>query len=89
MSDTFRIATPSYDPATGIARFPYALGELRFTETLAFPPGGDTDVVRRDHHRDRRQRIPALGRRHGAVERLGGRGAVGDVADLGGHDRPA
>ncbi len=45
MSDTFRIDKPSYDPATRIARFPYALGELRFTETLAFPAGADADAA--------------------------------------------
>jgi len=40
VTDTFRIETPSFDAVTGRARFPYALGQLRFTETLAFPPGG-------------------------------------------------
>ena len=45
MSDTFRIDKPTYDAATGVARFPYALGDLRFTETLQFPAGGDADAA--------------------------------------------
>jgi hypothetical protein len=48
LSDTFRIETPSYDPATGVARFPYALGDLRFAETLQLPPDGDADAAASD-----------------------------------------
>ena len=48
MSDIFRIETPSHDPATGIARFSYVLGDLHFTETLQFPPGGDADAAASD-----------------------------------------
>ncbi len=40
MTSAFRIETPSFDAATGVARFPYALGDVRFTETLQFPAGG-------------------------------------------------
>jgi hypothetical protein len=42
---SFRIETPTYDAATGVARFPYALGELHFTETLQFSPGGNADAA--------------------------------------------
>mgnify|MGYP001598466557 CR=1 FL=1 len=45
MSETFRIEAPTYDAETGIARFPYALGDLRFTETLQFPAGGDASAA--------------------------------------------
>ena len=46
MSETFRIGEPSYDAATGVARFPYALGELHFTETLTVPRrGGDMRML--------------------------------------------
>ena len=48
MSEIFRIEKPSHDPITGIARFPYALGDLRFAETLQFPPGGDTHAAASD-----------------------------------------
>ena len=48
MSETFRIAEPTYDAATGVARFPCALGELHFTETLTFPAGGDADAAASD-----------------------------------------
>ena len=48
MSDLFRIAEPSYDAATGVARFPYVLGDLHFTETLMFPAGGDADAAASD-----------------------------------------
>lgn len=40
----FQIELPSFAPDTGIARFGYRLGELRFVETLKFPA-----VV--DHHK--------------------------------------
>ena len=42
MTEFFRIERPSFDPATGEARFPYTLNELRFTEVLTLPPGADT-----------------------------------------------
>lgn len=45
MSETFRIEKPGYDAATGVARFDYALGELRFTEVLEFPAGSDADAA--------------------------------------------
>lgn len=48
MSEHFHILEPSYDPAAGVARFPYALGELRFTELLEFPPGSDADAAASD-----------------------------------------
>jgi hypothetical protein len=41
MGETFTIERPTFDAATGLARFPCRLGALAFTETLAFPPGGD------------------------------------------------
>jgi hypothetical protein len=37
LSEAFRILEPSYDAMASIARFPYALGRLRFTEVLTFP----------------------------------------------------
>ena len=48
MTDSFNILAPAYDAASGIARFPYALGNLRFTETLTFPAGGDADAAASD-----------------------------------------
>ncbi len=48
MTADFHIEAPAYDAATGIARFPYALGDLRFTETLQFPPGADADAAASD-----------------------------------------
>ena len=48
MSSKFQILNPSYDPATGIALFPYALGDLRFTELLEFPAGADADAAASD-----------------------------------------
>ncbi|RYE09071.1 MAG: hypothetical protein EOP22_10775 [Hyphomicrobiales bacterium] len=45
MSAPFRIEKPTYDAATGVARFPYALGDLRFTETLRFADGADADAA--------------------------------------------
>jgi hypothetical protein len=48
LSEIFRIEKPSHDPITGIARFPYALGDLRFAETLQFPAGGDTHAAASD-----------------------------------------
>lgn len=48
MSAHFHILQPSYDPAEGVALFPYALGDLRFTELLEFPAGADTDAAASD-----------------------------------------
>ena len=48
MSAPFRIERPTYDAATGVARFPYALGDLHFAETLAFPARGDVDAAASD-----------------------------------------
>ena len=48
MSDSFHIPQPTYDANTRIASFPYALGELRFAETLAFPDGADPTAARSD-----------------------------------------
>lgn len=41
MTEHFLIERPTFDAATGLARFGYGLGELRFTETLALPTGAD------------------------------------------------
>ena len=41
MSEAFFIEEPVFDPATGVASFGYGLDDLRFTEVLTFPPGGD------------------------------------------------
>lgn len=48
MSAPFDILKPSYDPAEGVALFPYALGDLRFTEVLEFPKGADADAAASD-----------------------------------------
>ena len=48
MSAQFHILKPSYDPAEGVALFPYALGDLRFTELLEFPAGADADAAASD-----------------------------------------
>jgi hypothetical protein len=45
LSTAFHILKPSYDPAEGVALFPYALGDLRFTELLEFPKGADADAA--------------------------------------------
>ena len=45
LGSDFKILTPSYDSTSGVARFPYALGDLRFTEVLTFPAGGDADAA--------------------------------------------
>jgi hypothetical protein len=45
LSSDFHILPPSYDAATGVARFPFGLGDLRFTETLQFPTDGDADAA--------------------------------------------
>ena len=41
MTDQFLIERPHFDPATGQARFSYALDGLRFVETLDLPKGAD------------------------------------------------
>ena len=41
VTETFRIDRPSFDPATGEARFPYRLNDLAFTEVLTLPRGAD------------------------------------------------
>lgn len=41
----FHILKPSYDPAEGVALFPYALGDLRFTELLEFPKGANSGAA--------------------------------------------
>src|SRR3569833_4557425 len=48
LGSDFKILTPSYDSTSGVARFPYALGDLRFTEVLTFPPSGDTNAAASD-----------------------------------------
>jgi UDP-N-acetyl-alpha-D-muramoyl-L-alanyl-L-glutamate epimerase len=48
LSTVFQILKPSYDPAEGVALFPYALGDLRFTELLEFPKGADPDAAASD-----------------------------------------
>ncbi|MEO7223184.1 MAG: hypothetical protein ABIY37_11985 [Devosia sp.] len=48
LNASFHILKPSYDPAEGVALFPYALGDLRFTELLEFPNGADTDAAASD-----------------------------------------
>jgi hypothetical protein len=42
VTETFRILRPSFDPASGEARFPYALGDLSFTEVLTLPKVTDS-----------------------------------------------
>ncbi|MCZ4347168.1 hypothetical protein [Devosia neptuniae] len=42
MTDQFLIERPTFDPATGQARFSYALGGLHFVETLDMPAGADS-----------------------------------------------
>jgi hypothetical protein len=41
VTEFFRIERPSFDPATGEARFPYTLNALQFTEVLTLPAGAD------------------------------------------------
>lgn len=46
MTERFTIQSPHFDPATGEAIFAYRLGDLRFTERLAFPRDGlDAQVI--------------------------------------------
>ncbi len=42
MTEFFRIERPTFDPATGEARFPYRLNDLAFTETLTLPQGANS-----------------------------------------------
>lgn len=42
VTEFFRIESPSFDPASGEARFPYTLNDLHFTEVLTLPAGADT-----------------------------------------------
>ena len=44
MTEFFRIESPSFDPASGEARFPYALNALTFTEVLTLPRGADAEA---------------------------------------------
>lgn len=48
MSSTFEILAPTFDAATGIARFSYALDDLRFSEVLTFPAGGHPEAAGSD-----------------------------------------
>ncbi|WP_140048951.1 endonuclease domain-containing protein [Devosia lucknowensis] len=45
MTEFFRIEAPSFDPATGEARFSYTLNDLRFTEVLTLPQGATAAAV--------------------------------------------
>ncbi len=45
VTETFRIERPSFDPATGEARFPYRLNDLSFTEVLTLPFGADASAA--------------------------------------------
>ena len=45
MTESFRIDRPSFDPATGEARFPFRLNDLSFTEVLTLPMGADANAV--------------------------------------------
>jgi hypothetical protein len=45
MNSDFKIEQPTHDAVTGTAQFPYALGDLHFTEVLQFPSGGDRDAA--------------------------------------------
>jgi UDP-N-acetyl-alpha-D-muramoyl-L-alanyl-L-glutamate epimerase len=46
VTEYFRIERPSFDPATGEARFPYRLNDLAFTEVLTLPAGPDAESAR-------------------------------------------
>ena len=41
VTEFFRIERPSFDPASGEARFGYTLNDLHFTEVLTLPAGAD------------------------------------------------
>ncbi len=44
-ASSFSIDLPSFDPATGVARFVYSLQALNFVELLSFPPVPDPGVA--------------------------------------------
>jgi len=45
VTEIFRIDPPSFDPATGEARFPYRLNDLAFTEVLTLPQGASVSAA--------------------------------------------
>ena len=45
VTESFRIERPTFDPATGEARFPYRLNDLSFTEVLTLPAGADANAA--------------------------------------------
>lgn len=45
LTEQFRIERPTFDPATGLARFSYGLDGLGFVETLQLPPGADAGAA--------------------------------------------
>ncbi|MET0440339.1 MAG: hypothetical protein ABW043_22825 [Devosia sp.] len=45
MTESFSILPPSFDPATGEARFAYRLGDLSFTEILDLPKGAKAELA--------------------------------------------
>lgn len=47
LTEHFRIDRPTFDPATGLASFGYALGDLHFVEKLSFPAGADAAAAER------------------------------------------
>jgi UDP-N-acetyl-alpha-D-muramoyl-L-alanyl-L-glutamate epimerase len=46
MAERFTVEPPEFDPPTGVARFRYGLGELTFTEIVAFPAGAASEPSR-------------------------------------------
>ncbi|UYO01064.1 MAG: hypothetical protein KIT02_07640 [Devosia sp.] len=51
MTESFRIEHPTFDPATGQARFSYRLSDLSFTEELTLPAGASADAVQSESFR--------------------------------------
>ena len=45
MTEFFRIESPTFDPASGEARFPYRLNDQSFTEVLTLPTGASADAA--------------------------------------------
>lgn len=45
VTESFRIERPSFEPATGEARFSYRLGDHAFTEVLTLPSGADRSAA--------------------------------------------
>jgi hypothetical protein len=45
LSTAFHIQKPSFDSATGVAQFTYALDDLQFTERLEFPTGSSAQAA--------------------------------------------